>query len=113
VRVTAVDTDPVAVEATIANARRNRLGRRIRAREGSLPSDAPPFDAVLANLVAGLLVPLAAPLHGELRPGGTLVASGIFVDRETEVRAAFESAGMVVEARSGEGDWVALVARRP
>ena len=29
---------PIAVEATIANARRNRLGRRIRARQGSLPS---------------------------------------------------------------------------
>jgi ribosomal protein L11 methyltransferase len=108
-----VDTDPVAVEATIANARRNRSGRRIRAREGSLPSDAPPFDVVLANLVAGVLVSLAAPLRRELRPGGTMVASGIFVDRETEVRAAFEAAGLVVEARSGEGDWVALVARRP
>jgi ribosomal protein L11 methyltransferase len=108
-----VDTDPIAVEATIANARRNRLGRRIRAREGSLPSDAPPFDVVLANLVAGVLVPLAPPLHRELRPGGTLVASGIFVDRESELVDALEAAGLAVEARSVEGDWVALVARRP
>jgi ribosomal protein L11 methyltransferase len=108
-----VDTDPIAVEATAANARRNRLGRWVQAREGSLPSDAPPFDVVLANLVAGVLVPLAAPLHDELRPGGTLVASGIIVDRETEVRVALEAAGLVIEARSGEGDWVALVVRRP
>lgn len=108
-----VDTDPIAVEATIANARRNRFGRRIRAREGSLPSGAPPFDVVLANLVAGVLVPLADALHDELRPGGTLVASGIFIDRVTDVRAALESAGLVVEGRSTEGDWVALVARRP
>ena len=85
-----VDTDPIAIEATHANARRNRLARRIHARDGSLPSGERPFDVVLANLIAGVLVPLAGPLHDELRPGGVLVASGIFIDREVEVRAAFD-----------------------
>ena len=33
-----VDTDPIAIEATAANARRNAVVRRVRAREGSLPS---------------------------------------------------------------------------
>jgi len=107
-----VDTDPIAIEATGANARRNRLGRRVRAREGSLPSGAPAFDVVLANLIAGVLVPLAGALRDELRPSGTLLASGIFVDREAEVRSAFESAGLRVGERSAEGDWVALEARR-
>jgi ribosomal protein L11 methyltransferase len=109
-----VDTDPIAIEATAANAQRNRLGRRIQARLGSLPSDAGPFDVVLANLIAGVLVPLAPALHDELRPGGALVASGIFVDRETEVSNVFEAAGLEVTARTAEGDWVALEAiRRP
>ncbi|HUP54027.1 MAG TPA: 50S ribosomal protein L11 methyltransferase, partial [Methylomirabilota bacterium] len=76
-----VDTDPIAIESTLANARRNRLARRVRARAGSLPSLEPPFDVVLANLIAGVLVPLAGPLHDELGPGGTLLASGIFIDR--------------------------------
>jgi ribosomal protein L11 methylase PrmA len=53
-------------------------------------------------------------LRDELRMGGTLLASGIFVDREDEVRAAFEDAGLAVGGRSEEGDWVALEAtRRP
>jgi ribosomal protein L11 methyltransferase len=108
-----VDTDPIAIESTLGNAGRNRLARRIRARVGSLPSGEPPFDVVLANLIAGLLVPLAGDLHDELRPGGTLVASGIFIDREGEVRSAFEAAGLVVTERSAEGDWVALTATRP
>jgi ribosomal protein L11 methyltransferase len=107
-----VDTDPIAIEATVANARRNRLGRSIRARPGSIPSGEPPFDVVLANLIAGVLVLLAARLRDELRPGGTLLASGIFVDREPEVRAAFKAAGLAVSGRSAEGDWVALEARR-
>ena len=108
-----VDTDPIAVESTIANARRNRLVRRIRAHEGSLPTGSGPFDVVLANLIAGVLVSLAGGLRDELRSGGTMLASGIFIDREAEVRGAFESAGLDVVGRSAEGDWVALEGRRP
>jgi ribosomal protein L11 methyltransferase len=107
-----LDTDPIAIEATIANARRNALVRRLHAREGSLPSGEGPFDVVLANLIAGLLVPLAAGLRDEVRPGGHLLASGIFVDREGDVRDAFEAAGLEVTGRTAEGDWVALDAVR-
>ena len=105
-----VDTDPIAIESTDANARRNGLARRTRARVGSLPSGEPPFDVVLANLIAGVLVPLAPALRREIIDGGTLVASGIFIDREAEVRSAFEAAGLLVTDRLAEGDWVALEA---
>jgi ribosomal protein L11 methyltransferase len=109
---TGLDTDPIAIEATVANARRNALTRRLSARLGSLPSDEEAFDVVLANLIAGVLVPLAAALHRELRPGGTLLASGIFVDREVEVRGAFEGEGLHVTGHAVDGDWVALEALR-
>ena len=108
-----VDIDPIAVEATRANAGRNRLAPRIRAREGSLPTGEEPFDVVLANLVAGILVPAAGSLRDELRPGGTLLASGIFVDREVEVADAFKAAGLAIMGRTSEGEWIALEARRP
>jgi ribosomal protein L11 methyltransferase len=107
-----IDTDPIAVEATLANARRNRVARRLRAWRGSLPTGAGPFDLVTANLIASVLVALAADLAGELGPRGRLLASGIFVDREADVRAAFESAGLRVLGRDAEGDWVALEAER-
>jgi ribosomal protein L11 methyltransferase len=112
-RVLGVDIDPIAIEATLANARHNRTGRRVRAHEGSLPSDEGPFDLVLANLIAGLLVELAANLADELVPGGTLIASGIFIDREPDVRAALEAAGLDIVGRRDETDWVALEAVRP
>ena len=107
-----LDTDPIAIEATEANARRNRLSRRVTARVGSLPSGDGPFDLVLANLIASVLVALAGDLAAELRPSGRLLASGIFVDREAEVAAALEDAGLDVADRSVEGDWVALEAVR-
>jgi ribosomal protein L11 methyltransferase len=107
-----VDTDPIATEATLANAARNGLVDRIAARDGSLPSGAPAHDVVLANLIASVLISLAGALRDELRPGGLLLASGIFVDRETEVRRAFDAVGLAVTARTVEGEWIALEASR-
>ena len=78
VSVTGIDTDPIAIEATIANAARNDLAGRIVARGGSLPSGNAPHDVVLANLIASVLIVLARQLRDELRPRGTLLASGIF-----------------------------------
>ena len=110
--VLGVDTDPIAIEATVGNAGRNGLAERISARHGSLPSGEAPFGVILANLIASLLVTLAPFLRDELRPGGTLLASGIFVDRETDVRDAFATVGLAVTGRTIEGEWVALEAVR-
>ena len=105
-----VDTDPIAVESTTANARLNSQTRRLRVRQGSVPSGEGPFDIVLANLIASLLVRLAEPLRGELVPGGRILASGIFRDREGDVQTAFEAAGLRISRRWAEEDWVALEA---
>src|SRR5450756_728129 len=56
-----VDTDPIAVESTTANARLNGQSRRLRVRQGSAPSGEGPFDIVLANLIASLLVSVSEP----------------------------------------------------
>ncbi len=108
-----VDTDPVAVESTLANARLNLLTRRIRVRQGSVPTGEPAFDVVLANLIASLLVQLASSLRAELSPGGRILASGIFRDREGDVFAAFRAAGLEMGRRWAEEDWVALEAIAP
>lgn len=111
--VLGLDTDPLAVESSRANAARNDLGGTFTARRGSLPlAEAGEYDLLLANLVAGVLLDLAAELRDVVRPGGRLLASGIFVDREAEVRPAFESAGLQPVGRLAEGDWVALEAVR-
>ncbi len=117
--VLGIDTDPLAAEATTSNARRNRLSRLIRSRHGSVPTGEQPFDLVLANLVASVLVPLAAGLYREVRSGdgtagsgGRILASGIIAPREAEVRRAFAAAGFHLLRRWEEGDWVAIEAER-
>ena len=109
------DTDPVAIEATLANAAANGLAGQVTAHPGTLPAepmDGVRYELVLANLVAAVLIELAAPLAAHVAPGGTLLASGIIDGRADEVLAALTAAGFIVEERLGDGDWVSVELRR-
>ena len=107
--VLGIDTDPLAVETTKANAAANGMADFIEARTGSLPLQEPAqFHLVVANLISGLLIDLAPELVATLWPGGRLLAGGIYKDREQDVRSAFESADVRIVGRLAEEDWVAL-----
>jgi ribosomal protein L11 methyltransferase len=67
------------------------------------------FDLIAANLIAKVLVILAADLAAALAPGGILISSGIIDSREAEVAAAFETAGLRQLERHVAGEWIALV----
>jgi ribosomal protein L11 methyltransferase len=108
--VVAVDTDPVAVDSTRANVDLNGLDTQITTRRGSAPAPDGPFDLVLANLIASLLVDLAESLRQSVVAGGRLVASGIFIDREAEVMSALQAVGLEVVNRWSEAEWIALEA---
>jgi ribosomal protein L11 methyltransferase len=110
----ALDTDPLAVEATRTNAERNGLGDCVTVRDGSLAAMPDrPYPLVLANLVATVLVDLAPRLLAHVAPGGSLLASGIIEPRAGEVVGALTAAGLAVAARRDDGEWVSLHLRRP
>jgi ribosomal protein L11 methyltransferase len=109
------DTDPIAVETSLANARANDVADRFVVRRGPLPEVAEVrFPLVLANLVAAVLIELAPRLAAHTAPGGTLIASGIIESRSDEVEAALTVAGYEVVDWITEGDWVtARLVRTP
>jgi ribosomal protein L11 methyltransferase len=109
-RAVCYDTDQLAVQATLANAAANDLAGRVTAHLGSLPPKpaAEPYQLVLANLVAAVLVDLAGSLASHTAPGGTLLASGIIEGRADEVMAALATAGLATERRLDDGEWVSL-----
>ncbi len=86
--VHAFDIDPQALIATRENAAANEVADRvvIHSAASSLPSG---VDVLLANILAGTLMELAARLSNLVRPGGHLVLAGILDDQAPEVRAAF------------------------
>lgn len=113
--VDAVDIEPVAVRATRENAAMNGVQDRIRVAEGSVGPEAPfsgPYELVLANIIARVLIELVDGLVAVLARGGTLVLTGIIADKEDAVRDAFDSRELAFVGREQMEDWVSLVYRR-
>lgn len=75
----AVDIDPQALTATKGNAARN--GVRKNTLEIALVNEIelPQCDLVMANILAGPLVELAEKISSLVRPGGSLILSGILI----------------------------------
>lgn len=108
-RAVGLDTDPVAVEAALANAERNGLSDRLVVTVGTLPETPERrYPLVLANLVAAILVDLAPRLAAHLERGGSLLASGIIETKAAAVIAAMGDAGLTVASRHDDGEWVSL-----
>lgn len=113
-RLTAVDHDLQALLATEENARRNGLAGRIEcmlpdAFEKSAESQQG-FDLVLANILAAPLIELAPQLVACLRPGATLVLSGILLEQAESVIRAYSGLGEPID-HSDKDEWVRLVFR--
>lgn len=114
--VDAVDIEPVAVRSTRENAARNGLEGRIAVEEGSVGPGEPfrgEYDLVLANIIARILIDLRDGLVAAIKPGGTLVLSGVIEPREPAVLNAFDAAGLNLVNRDQIEDWIALVYHKP
>ncbi|MCO8125752.1 50S ribosomal protein L11 methyltransferase [Acidimicrobiia bacterium EGI L10123] len=97
--VTAIDVDPVAVEATIANAAAN--GVEVEASAAPLSALSGSWDVVVANISARAVIELSDDLWRVC--AGTLVVSGILAERWSSVRERL--GGTVLRVHDVDG-WV-------
>jgi ribosomal protein L11 methyltransferase len=114
-RVAALDPSPAAVAAARETARLNGVEARVEVLFGDLGAvRGRAFDLVLANLYADVLLMIAEELAAALRPGATLVLSGINDDAAYDVQAAFERRGLgLVRRRALEEFWTLVFVRPP
>jgi ribosomal protein L11 methyltransferase len=110
----ASDIDPKAVQVTHANARNNDAGSLIAAitapglRHPRI-AEAAPYDLIFANILARPLIALAGGLTRSLAPGGMLILSGLTLDQEQAVRAAYRNRGLIPSSPIRLGNWSTLV----
>jgi len=105
---TAVDIDPLALEAARYNARRNSVALRVVDAHRDAAGAA---DITLANILANPLRMLAPIIASHTRPGGWIVLSGILAEQAGDVCAAYERwAALEIAAR--EGEWVLVAGRK-
>ena len=111
--VDGIDEDVDAVAAAADNLELNGATGGIALRQADfrdLPSVS--ADVVTANLTGALLARSAALLVAAVRPGGSLIVSGVTVEEEGMVVKAFEP-HLTLASRIAEEGWVGLLFRRP
>jgi ribosomal protein L11 methyltransferase len=104
--VCAVDIDPAATEATVANAARNDVDGAVTVTD-RMPDG--PFDLAVANIGANALITLAPALVSR---AAAVVLAGFLDERADEVAAAYAAAGSPVAGRRGLEGWTALTCVR-
>ena len=118
----ASDIDPVCEPVVVENALLNRIPLGTRPGELAMViaegMDDPilagraPYDLVIANILAGPLIALAADFTDAVAPRGHLLLAGPLETQEPAVRAAYRTAGFRLAARLVDGDWSILWLRR-
>lgn len=111
--VRACDVDPLAVNATEANAVLNHVDDRLVAREGGAEALPGPADLVLANIVAEVILDHLDALRAPLDPAGRLLLGGIRVEQLESVRRALRTRGLAVQDARREEGFAAVVTGPP
>lgn len=111
--VAASDVDPVAVEVAAANLAANGLAGRVALGEGTgfaapVLAAGGPFDLILANILKGPLLDLAAAVAARTAPGGRVVLSGLLNEQAAEVAAAYAREGLGEVRAERIGEWTTL-----
>jgi len=107
--VVALDSDPWATATAHSNARVNAVGDRVDIRDGVVGAgDLPalgPFDGIVSNIEAGVLIPLLPEFRLALAPNGWLVLSGILgAEAHVVVQAAMRQ-GLSLTSGEDEVEW--------
>lgn len=105
--IDAVDIDPAAVDATVANAQANQVGL-----QAGLPEAAQGvYQTVLANILATPLKLLAPLLCSHVAAGGHLVLAGILERQAGELQQAYAPYLPLEVADTQEG-WILMTGRK-
>ncbi|MEJ2801146.1 50S ribosomal protein L11 methyltransferase [Comamonadaceae bacterium PP-2] len=107
-QIDAVDIDPAAVDATVANAQANRVEL-----QAGLPEAAQGlYQTVLANILATPLKLLAPLLCSHVAPGGSLVLAGILERQADELKDAY-APYLALEVSNTQEGWILMTGRKP
>jgi len=115
-----VDIDPKAEDIARENAAFNGFGApEFTALTGNVTTDkslmqalAGPYDLVLVNIVADVIISLAPALPAFLSEQSLLVCSGILDTRLADVTATLEREGLTVTYTHAREDWRCITAKR-
>jgi ribosomal protein L11 methyltransferase len=111
--VTAVDSDPRAIEIAKNNARLNRVDRvQFEIADATKYRPRRKLDVIIANLFSELIIAAIPVWKPRLKTSGILILSGILRAQEREVVRRLHKLNFAIEEIRRRGKWIAILARR-
>jgi ribosomal protein L11 methyltransferase len=110
--VIACEIDPDACQVAGENVAANHLQQRVKVTTTPIEELTGHFDLVLANILAGENIRLAPHFLARLATGGHLVLSGILVEQEADVTAAFNRLPLTLVTIDRRDEWSCLLYHR-
>lgn len=92
-RVVGIDRAIGAVGVAQRNAERNGVSEVTEFFQGSTVPNGEQFDVVAANILAPVLLELCDPIVRSVEPGGTIILSGLHLDRRQDVINRYTAEG--------------------
>jgi len=109
--VSAIDSDPEALENARENAKLNQLGAELEFSSAPLNALRRRYDLIAANILAPTLIEMAPTLTRLLRRDGRLILSGILAREAGEVLPSYQPALRCVSIGREQG-WATVVMMR-
>lgn len=111
--VHAIDLDPVAVRVAQENISMNHVQHTVVTAQGDLLTGVSgQADIIVANIIADIIIQILNDLPARLKDDGAFIASGIIIERLSDVTAAMLDHKFIIEKVVEEGGWAAIVARK-
>jgi ribosomal protein L11 methyltransferase len=115
--IIATDMDPQSVKVAAENMRLNGVAGRIATAVATGVNhtwlrQSPPFELIIANILAGPLIGLAPAIAGKVARGGTLILSGILIPQAPQVIAAYRASGFHTVRHDRIVGWSTITLRR-
>lgn len=112
--VSAIDTDPDAVENARENIARNAVDGVVEAHVRDVEAGGiPAAELVTANLTGSLLARYAGSLVNMVRPAGSLIVAGFTIDEKPLVTDAFSADFDITESAEEDDWWAFVLTKRP
>ncbi len=104
-----IDNDDWCLENGIENITQNDVEKTVAIKTGEL-KDVPPekYDIVLANIQKDVITALAPDFGTYIKPGGTLVLSGILFSDEEDILKVYTSLGYKSDKVIRKDEWISI-----